>query len=66
MDFYEKNNRLPELNNLEEAADITQKTLELYNELKKKKKQIGFVMQWILMKKYQQIFQNGQKQKYLV
>ena len=37
MDFYEKNNRLPELNNLDEANEIIQKTLELYNILKKQK-----------------------------
>lgn len=35
MDFYEKNNRLPELNNSEEANEITQQTFELYNALKK-------------------------------
>ena len=37
MDFYEKNNRLPELNNSEEANEITQQTFELYNALKKQK-----------------------------
>ncbi len=37
MDFYEKNNRLPELNNLDDAKEINQKTFELYNKLKKQK-----------------------------
>ena len=34
MDFYEKNNRLPEINNFENANEINQKTLEEYNTLK--------------------------------
>ena len=37
MDFYEKNSRLPELNNLDEAHEINQKTCKLYNMLKSKK-----------------------------
>ena len=36
MDFYEKNNRLPEINNLDDANEINQKTLEVYNILKEK------------------------------
>lgn len=34
MDFFEKNNRLPEINNLDEANEINQKTLEEYKKLK--------------------------------
>ena len=37
MDFYEANNRLPELNNLNDAHEIHQKTFQLYNILKKQK-----------------------------
>ena len=36
MDFYEKNNRLPEINNLDDANEINQRTLEVYNILKEK------------------------------
>ena len=37
MDFYEKNNRLPEINNLDEANEINNETLEVYNMLKNQK-----------------------------
>ena len=37
MDFYENKSRLPELNNLNDANEINQKTFELYNTLKKLK-----------------------------
>ena len=37
MDFYEKNNRLPGLNNLNDANEINKKTFELYSILKKQK-----------------------------
>ena len=37
MDYYEKNDRLPEINNLNDANEINQKTLELYNMLKSQK-----------------------------
>ena len=37
MDFYEKNSKLPEVNNINDANEINQKTLELYNILKNQK-----------------------------
>ena len=36
MEFYEKNNRLPEINNLDDSNEINQKTSEEYNKLKHK------------------------------
>ena len=37
MDFYEKNNKLPEIYNLDDSNEINQKTFEEYNKLKKEK-----------------------------